>query len=108
MRLIIAYLAFLCSFLIAQSSLNVTSVTDNNSDYSLDQNMSINKIASLVKKTVEKKMGQKIKIIRTKSNDLRSYHINSDKIYKLLGFKPKRNIEQAVIEVYNALKSVLK
>jgi nucleoside-diphosphate-sugar epimerase len=69
------------------------------------QNMSINKIASLVKKTVEKKMGQKIKIIRTKSNDLRSYHINSDKIYKLLGFKPKRNIEQAVVEVYNALKS---
>tara|TARA_B100000795_G_C22746528_1_gene417476 strand:+ start:283 stop:1272 length:990 start_codon:yes stop_codon:yes gene_type:complete len=69
------------------------------------QNMSINKIAILVKKTVEKKMGQKIKIIRTKSNDLRSYHINSDKIYKLLGFKPKRNIEQAVVEVYNALKS---
>ena len=69
------------------------------------QNMSINKIAILVKKTVEKEMGQKIKIIRTKSNDLRSYHINSDKIYKLLGFKPKRNIEQAVVEVYNALKS---
>ena len=69
------------------------------------QNMSINKIASLVKKTVEKKMRQKIRIIRTKSNDLRSYHINSDKIYKLLGFKPKRNIEQAVVEVYNALKS---
>jgi len=69
------------------------------------QNMSINKIASLVKKTVEKKMGQKIRIIRTKSNDLRSYHINSDKIFKLLGFKPKRNIEQAVVEVYNALKS---
>ena len=50
-------------------------------------------------------MRQKIRIIRTKSNDLRSYHINSDKIYKLLGFKPKRNIEQAVVEVYNALKS---
>ena len=69
------------------------------------QNMSINKIASLVKKTVQKKMGQKIKIIKTKSNDLRSYHINSDKISKELGFVPKKNIEQAVIEVYNALKS---
>jgi type II secretory pathway component GspD/PulD (secretin) len=49
MRLIIAYLAFLCSFLIAQSSLNVTSVTDNNSDYSLDQNMSINMVDSDIK-----------------------------------------------------------
>ena len=50
-------------------------------------------------------MGQKIKIIKTKSNDLRSYHINSDKISKELGFVPKKNIEHAVIEVYNALKS---
>jgi len=49
MRLIIAHLAFLCSFLIAQSSLNVTSVTDNNSDYSLDQNMSINMVDSDIK-----------------------------------------------------------
>ncbi len=69
------------------------------------ENMSINKIASLVKKTIQKKMGQKIKIIKTKSNDLRSYHINSNKISKELGFVPKKNIEQAVIEIYNALKS---
>jgi len=70
-----------------------------------NQNMSINRIANLVKKTLEKKMKEKIKIIRTKSNDLRSYHINSDKIAREIGFVPKKNIEHAVIEIYKAFKS---
>ena len=69
-----------------------------------NQNMSINRIANLVKKTLEKKMKEKIKIIRTKSNDLRSYHINSDKIAREIGFVPKKNIEHAVIEIYKAFK----
>ena len=44
--------------------------------------MSINKIANMVKKLVEKKYNKKIKIIKEKSKDIRSYHINSDKIKK--------------------------
>ena len=62
-----------------------------------NQNMSINKIANLVKKIVEKNI-KKIKIIKEKSKDIRSYHINSDKI-KNLNFKPKRKIEDAILEM---------
>ena len=35
-------------------------------------------------------------IKRVKSNDFRSYHINSDKFKKKLGFKSKYNIEDGV------------
>ena len=67
-----------------------------------NQNMSINKIASMVKKLVEKKYNKKIKIIKEKSKDIRSYHINSDKIKKILNFKPKRKIEHAILEMCKA------
>ena len=68
------------------------------------QNMSINKLALRVKNIISKKTSTKIKVIRTKSNDKRSYHINSDKIFKELGFKPKRKVDDAIIEIYNAFK----
>mgnify|MGYP003334312361 CR=1 FL=1 len=45
-----------------------------------------------------------IKIILEKSDDKRSYHINSNKIYRALGFKPKYRIKDAVIEICNAFK----
>jgi len=67
-----------------------------------NQNMSINKIANMVKKLVEKKYNKKIKIIKEKSKDIRSYHINSDKIKKILNFKPKRKIEHAILEMCKA------
>ena len=37
-----------------------------------------------------------------KSKDIRSYHINSDKIKKILNFKPKRKIEHAILEMCKA------
>ena len=53
------------------------------------QNNKIIDLAKIVKNVVEKKMGLKdINIDVTKSNDNRSYHINSDKIERILGFKP--------------------
>ena len=64
-----------------------------------NQNMSIDNIAKLVKMTIEKKYKFKINIVRSKSNDMRSYHINSDKIYKILKFKPKKNIKDAILEI---------
>ena len=70
------------------------------------QNMSINKIAQLVKEVVEKeypKRGQ-ISILRTSGNDIRSYHINSEKIKKVLGFEPKKSIEMAIKDLCNAFK----
>ena len=62
------------------------------------QNMSIMAIAQIVKKVVEEVFPEKgsIPIDVTASDDPRSYHINSEKIYKALGFKPKYSIEDAV------------
>jgi len=73
------------------------------------QNMSISEIAILVKKVVEETFpdNKKIEIEKTKSNDNRSYHINSDKIFNRLGFKAKRNIEEAVRDLCISFKKGL-
>jgi nucleoside-diphosphate-sugar epimerase len=73
------------------------------------QNLSIMDIAKIVKKVVEKEYDSKksIDIIRTESDDNRSYHINSDKIKKLLGFEPEFTIEDAVKELCDAFKNKL-
>jgi nucleoside-diphosphate-sugar epimerase len=62
------------------------------------QNLSIADIALLVKRVVQEEYPDKseIDIVTSPSNDLRSYHINSDKIFRTLGFKPKYTIEDAV------------
>ena len=73
------------------------------------QNMSINEIAWLVKKVVEKEFPNKkdIKIVKTKTDDNRSYHINSDKIKNLLGFVPKKSVEMAIRDLCEAFKKDL-
>ena len=70
------------------------------------ENMSIINIAKLVKKVVENEFSNigEISILRTDSDDNRSYHINSDKIKKVLGFVPKFSIEDAIISLCNAFK----
>lgn len=70
------------------------------------QNMSISEIAALVKKVVEEEFPEKrpIEIVYTPSNDNRSYHINSDKIRKVLGFTPKHSIEEAVRDLCRAFR----
>lgn len=62
------------------------------------QNMSIMDIAKMVKKVVEEEFPERppIDIVTTPSDDIRSYHINSDKVRRLLGFQPKYTIEDAV------------
>ncbi len=71
------------------------------------QNMSIMDIAKIVKKVVEKLFPEKgdIPIEVTTSDDPRSYHINSEKIHRVLGFKPKHSIEEAVIDLCEAFKA---
>lgn len=61
------------------------------------QNMSIMEIALAVKKVVEEEFPEKgeIEIVTTPTDDIRSYHINSDKITQALGFKPKMSVEDA-------------
>ena len=70
------------------------------------QNMSIADLAVLVKKVVEAEFSEKeeISIVTTASDDNRSYHINSDKITRVLGFKPKYNIADAIRDLCKAFK----
>ena len=70
------------------------------------QNMSIMDIALLVKRVVEQEFPKngEIGIIKTPSDDKRSYHINSDKIRRVLGYTPKRTIEEAVRDLCRAFK----
>jgi len=71
------------------------------------QNMSIMDIAQIVKRVVEEEFPGKgeIKIVTTPSDDPRSYHINSDKIARVLGFKPKYTIEDATRGLCKAFQS---
>jgi nucleoside-diphosphate-sugar epimerase len=73
------------------------------------QNHSIADIALMVKKVVEELMPEKGKIAieTTPSNDNRSYHVNSDKVHRILGFRPKRSIEDAVRDLVHAFRNHL-
>ena len=51
------------------------------------------------------KLIQATKIVTTTSDDVRSYHINSDKIRQKLEFVPKRGIEDAVRDLCHAFKA---
>lgn len=73
------------------------------------ENMSIMDLAKIVKKVVEENYPEKgdidIEILPT--NDIRSYHINSDKIKRALGFQPKHSIEEGVKELCEAFANGL-
>jgi nucleoside-diphosphate-sugar epimerase len=70
------------------------------------QNMSIMELAGLVKRVVEQEFPDqgKIDIVTTPTDDNRSYHINSDKIRRALGFTPRHTIEQAVRDLCHAFR----
>jgi nucleoside-diphosphate-sugar epimerase len=70
------------------------------------QNLSIMEIAQIVKRVVQQEFPQKgeIPIVTTPTDDIRSYHVNSDKIRRELGFQPKRNVEDAVRDLCRAFK----
>jgi nucleoside-diphosphate-sugar epimerase len=71
------------------------------------QNMTIMDIARLVKRVVQEEFPEKgeIAIATTPSNDNRSYHINSDKIRRVLGYAPRHTIEEAVRDLCRAFRS---
>jgi len=64
-------------------------------------NQSVNSIALLVKKVI----GPDIKVVNVQSDDNRSYHISSEKIEKILGFKSKFTIEDAVQDLKKAFQN---
>jgi len=70
------------------------------------QNQTVSTLADIVRDIVEKEMPERkpIRIETTTSNDPRSYHVSSRKIAEKLGWRPKRNIEDAVRDLCQAFK----
>ncbi len=71
------------------------------------QNMSMMEIAKVVQSVVEQECPDlaPIEIATEPTDDIRSYHINSDKITRTIGFKPERSVEDAVRDLVKALKA---
>jgi len=59
------------------------------------KNQSVNELANDVKEMI----GSDIKIINTKSDDNRSYHVSSEKIKEILGFETKYTVKDAVLDL---------
>jgi nucleoside-diphosphate-sugar epimerase len=70
------------------------------------QNMSIMDIAQLAKRVVEQEFPGRpqIEIVTTPTDDIRSYHINSDKVARVLRFRPKYTVEDAIRGLCKAFK----
>ncbi len=65
------------------------------------QNLRIREIAEIVRAEV----GPDVQIVTSPTNDLRSYHISSDKILRELGWGPKHTIQDAVRDLVRAFKA---
>ena len=73
------------------------------------ENLSIMDIAKMVKKVVQNEFSEKkdVEIVTSESDDLRSYHINSDKIKNILNFSPRLSVEDAIKDICAAHKKNL-
>ena len=71
------------------------------------QNYSLMELATMVKEVVEQELPAKapVRIERTSTNDPRSYHVNSEKIARQLGFVPKRTVQDAIRDLCAAFKA---
>ena len=64
------------------------------------ENHSVETLAKMVKNNIQ----ENVEIEYSKSDDNRSYHVNSEKISKILGFTPKKNINAAIKDLISAFK----
>ena len=67
------------------------------------KNQSVDELAEDVKEII----GEDIKIRKTKTDDNRSYHVSSEKIRSILGFKTKYTVKNAVQDLKNAFETGL-
>ena len=67
------------------------------------KNQSVNELANDVKEVI----GSDVKIIHTKSDDNRSYHVSSEKIKEMLGFETKYTVKDAVLDLKEAFEKKL-
>jgi nucleoside-diphosphate-sugar epimerase len=63
------------------------------------QNLKVSEIAEMAKSIVESRFGGVVAIETQESTDTRSYHVNSDKIKDVLGFAPKKTVEDAIKDI---------
>ncbi len=69
------------------------------------QNATVSRLAEIVRDVVvQETQAKDIDIVTTPSDDLRSYHISSEKIRRELDFAPRRTIDDAVRDVAGALR----
>lgn len=71
------------------------------------ENHSIAHLAEIVRDVVEEEFPEKkpIRIETTETDDIRSYHVSSEKIKRVLGWVPKRTIADAVRDLCVAFKA---
>ncbi|MFC1584844.1 NAD-dependent epimerase/dehydratase family protein, partial [Fibrobacterota bacterium] len=67
------------------------------------ENHSVSEIAGMVRNVI----GSHVDIVTEKTEDNRSYHISSNKIFRELGFKPRHTIEEAVSDLKRAFEEGL-
>ena len=67
------------------------------------KNQSVNELAFDIKEVI----GNDIEIIKTQSNDNRSYHVSSKKIEEVLGFNTNKTVKNAVSDLKNAFEKGL-
>lgn len=65
------------------------------------ENRSVSELADMVKRIV----GGGIELETVPSNDLRSYHVSSEKIRRELGFEPKHSIKEAIDDLVKAFQA---
>ncbi len=65
------------------------------------ENHTVSQIAEIVRDHV----GPDVEVVTTPTDDLRSYHISSEKIERELGFVPRRTIEEAVRDLVEAFRA---
>jgi nucleoside-diphosphate-sugar epimerase len=65
------------------------------------QNLSIRAIAELVKAEV----GEDVRIVTSATDDLRSYHVSSEKIRRELGWEPRYTVPDAIRELVAAFQA---
>lgn len=68
-----------------------------------NENHTVDQLAAMTLDVV----GSDVVIVKTETNDNRSYHVSSEKIEKALGFKPQQSIRQAMVDLKLAFEKGL-
>jgi nucleoside-diphosphate-sugar epimerase len=70
------------------------------------ENHTVSELGEMVHDVVTREMPElgEIQVETTESNDLRSYHVSSEKIKRQLGWAPKRSVEDAIVDLCHAFR----